>query len=89
MDEILKLSPDGLSILGVNDKRIKEIDIPNCVISIEDRAFADCIFLEIVDIPNSVKFIGREAFSNCFRLISIDIPNSVSYIGNGAFSSCM
>lgn len=55
------------------------------VVSIGERAFAECFDLSNVIIPNSVTEIGDSAFSRT-SLDSIEIPNSVMVIGEDAFS---
>ena len=55
------------------------------VVSIGEKAFAECFDLSNVIIPNSVTEIGDSAFSRT-SLDSIEIPNSVMVIGDYAFS---
>ena len=62
--------------------------IPNSVISIKNKAFANCTGLTSVTIPNSVTSIGDSAFSGCTGLTSVTIGNSVTSIGNSAFYGC-
>ena len=62
--------------------------IPNSVISIKNKAFANCTGLTSVTIPNSVTSIGDSAFSGCTGLTSVTIPNSVTRIRDSAFSGC-
>ncbi len=64
------------------------VEIPNSVITIEDRAFNGCSALTSVVIPNSVITIEDRAFNGCSALTSVVIPNSVTEIGEGAFQSC-
>lgn len=59
--------------------------IPNTVVSIGDKAFADCSGLTSVTIPNSVTSIGNYSFSHCVSLTSATFPNSVTSIGDYAF----
>ena len=64
------------------------INISNSVISIGNRAFAECSSLQSITIPNSVTSIGDWAFEGCSSLQSITIPNSVTRIGDWAFEEC-
>lgn len=71
--------------LYLNGEEIKDLVIPNSVVSIEN-AFSGCSGLTSVTIPNSVKTIG--GFYGCSGLTSIIIPNSVTSIASGAFRDC-
>ena len=88
MENILELSEDRKTIIGVKDKNVTLITIPKSITSIGDRAFDGCSSLQSIDIPNSVTTIGDYAFDVCSSLQSIDIPNSVTTIGGYAFSGC-
>ena len=85
MDNILELSEDGKTIIGVNDEKITHITIPDGVITIGYRAFGGCSSLQSIDIPNSVTAIGKYAFKGCSALQSINIsednPNYTSVNG--------
>ncbi len=74
--------------LFLNDSEIKDIIIPNSVMSIGNFAFSYCSNLTSITIPNSVASIGQSAFVGCSGLTSITIPNSVTSIGSSAFSYC-
>lgn len=58
------------------------------VVSIGDRAFAECAGLTSITLPYGVSSIGDRAFSNCCSLVSIEIPGSVASIGSFVFSDC-
>ena len=73
--------------LYLDGELIKDLVIPNSVISIEKYAFNGCD-LTSVTIPNSVCSIGERAFYNCSDLSLVTIPNSVTNIGDYAFSFC-
>ncbi len=64
-----------------------EIVIPNGVVSIEKRAFAQS-GLTSMNIPGSVMYIGEGAFAGCENMLKITISNSVKSIGDGAFNKC-
>ena len=86
-DSLLLIDNDK-TILGVTNKSLTSIDIPNSVKNISETAFADCTKLTSVIIPNSVTCIGDRAFSGCINLKTVMIPNSVVKIGNRAFEGC-
>ena len=71
--DILKLSNYGKTVIGVYDKSVKSITIPDGVTKIRDRAFSDCSSLQSIDIPNSVTEIGEKVFHFCSSLQSINV----------------
>lgn len=68
---------------------LKEVYIPNTVISIGDCAFYYCDALNSVMIPNSVTYIGMQAFYGCEELSELTLPASLESIGYKAFSYCI
>ena len=68
---------------------IKNISIPNTIMSIGEQAFRRCDSLSHIEIPNSVVSIGKEAFRGCVSLTDIKIPNNVKEIGTGLFIYCL
>ena len=64
------------------------VEIPNNVTIIGEKAFTECKTLVSVTIPNSVKSIENNAFSFCTLLKEITLPNSVTSIGDWAFFYC-
>lgn len=73
---------------ALSEQNIKQITLPNSIISIGDSAFYGNSKLYNISLPNSIKSIGEKAFSECTGLYSASVPNSVSYIGDGAFYNC-
>ena len=71
-----------------NCSSLKEISIPDSVITIGDEAFYRCSFLKRIIIPTSVTSIGSRVFSGCASLAKIVIPDSVRSIGRWAFDGC-
>lgn len=67
---------------------LKEINIPNSINVIGQRASFLCEFLEKVNLPNSINVINSETFSRCSSLAHIDIPEGVKEIRWYAFSGC-
>ena len=75
-------------VIGVKDKAITTITLPDYITSIGNYAFSHCTMLESVIFGDGITSIGDFAFSGCDSLTSIEIPNSVISIGSSAFSSC-
>ena len=61
--------------------------IGDCVTTIGDEAFGNCMTLTSVTIPNSVTTIGENAFNGC-DLHEINLPNTLINLGDGAFKHC-
>ena len=82
-DSLLFLSDDGKKLIGVNDKSIASITIPDGVVEIGEDAFTDCRNLQIVNIPASVTKDGVMAedaygyksfvFDKCTTLQQINV----------------
>ena len=79
---------DDTALIGLIQRDMTEIVIPDGVTSIGSDAFSYCSKLTDVTISNSITSIGSSAFSHCSSLTSITIPNSVTSIGNDAFWNC-
>lgn len=85
------------SVTGTDDKMVKAIVIADFVtdsrdnvypvVSIRNKAFADCNNLASVTIGSNVTEIGDAAFSGCSLLKRIIVPEGVVTIGNGAFQN--
>ena len=73
MENVLELSEDGKTILGLYDKNVESITIPYGVTSIGEWAFCNCSSLESITLPDSVTSIGKSAFSGCSSLQSIHL----------------
>lgn len=80
MENILKLSEDGKVLLEVLDKKVKEVDIPEGIVKIEDGAFEFCNYtLENIHISSSVTYIGIWTFIPYPSLTSINVAADNSY----------
>lgn len=72
-------------LLACSSAATDEINLPNSVTSIGERAFYNCTSIFSITIPNSATSIGEYAFWGCSSIFTITIPNSVTSIGLGAF----
>lgn len=69
-------------------KTSKSYNIPNGVISIENKSFYGCKILNHVFISNSVKTINEDAFFYCENLLDVSFSDGITYIGINAFRNC-
>ena len=74
--------------LYLNGSLVKDMTIPDSVLSIGPHAFRGCSGLTSVTIPDTVTSIGWDAFLDCRGLASVTIGNGVTSVGSGAFSGC-
>ena len=88
MDNILRFSEDGKTLVKVVDKSVTSITIPDGVTTIGDAAFSECSKLKSVILPDSLTSIGNGVFSQCIKLQSVTIPDSVTMIGDDPFNGC-
>ena len=65
MCDLFVKSEDGKTLLKLKERDVKEVVIPDSIISIADEAFSYCFKLTSIEIPNSVISIGNGAFSGC------------------------
>jgi hypothetical protein len=57
MNNGLKLSKDGKTVIDINDTNITHVTIPYGITTIGEDAFYGCSSLQSIDIPNSVTTI--------------------------------
>ena len=80
-------SDDSLAI-GLIQRDVTEIVIPDGVTTIGERTFSNCSSLTEIVIPDGVTTIGKYTFSNCSSLTEIVIPDGVTNLNNGTFEFC-
>ena len=92
ISQLLKytVTADGAIILGVTDKTVVDISLPDTiegkpVIGIGAHAFQGCKSLKRLTLPKTVASVGNYAFNGCVSLKEITLPSSVVGIGNYAF----
>ena len=71
--------PNGVSALGEEafaECEFEEIEIPDNIVGIYDRAFMDCANLVRVTLPASLKIVGSEIFTGCTWLETVCYENS-------------
>lgn len=67
---------------------IKELIIPDSVVSIGDNAFRGCSSAEKLVIGSNLKTIGDRAFYECSSIKEAVLPESVEEIGSDLFAHC-
>lgn len=83
----------GKPVVGISggflsgNEKIRSIEIPDSVTSLENTAFAQCTNLQSVRLSKNIGEIGDRTFKGT-ALTVIEIPNSVKYIGQRAFEDC-
>lgn len=69
-------------------RMLKDVCLPDTLVSIGDSAFANCRSLHSIDIPDSVTEMGAKAFFECSSLSSVRIPSGVETIRSETFVRC-
>lgn len=82
------INNDTVVLMGLIEKDITSIDIPNGVTRIGKSIFESCTNLTSITIPDSVTSIGQSAFSQCSSLTSITLPDSLTSIESNTFNNC-
>ena len=83
--------PNTLQTIGhvcFEGTSIKEIDIPNSVISIGEHAFNFCQKLERAKLPSNLAAIPDGLFYECTKLSTVELPQKLKEIGDAAFGCC-
>ena len=81
-------SKDKTILLDNDDESIKNVNIIDGVIEIEDFAFAGCKNLETIELPDSLETIDAFAFKGCVALKKVKLPDSLMELGHDAFKGC-
>ena len=86
--DLLKISEDGKTVLGVYDNAITAIVIPYGIEVIGECAFQRCSLMREIVIPPTVRRIGEGAFYGCKYLHSINLPSHLTKIESLVFYGC-
>lgn len=88
------LSNKNVSEIGyaafANQKKIKEVTLPDSIKAIGPNAFENCTAMTKIHISetSNLNSIGNAAFYNCIGLKTITYPVAVKTIGHNAFERC-
>ena len=84
--------PNTIASIGTHsffgNKKIKNLELPESVVTIEGEGFSSFKNVESIKMPDSITYIGTSAFEYCRSLKSIRIPNKITTITDGEFYGC-
>lgn len=84
--------PESIETIGhkafYEAKKLKKINVPSKVQTINDSAFELCLDLNEVAFNEGLKEIGYKAFWGCAKLRSLEFPSTLIKIGTSAFEQC-
>ncbi len=88
-DEIggAKVSSIGNGAFSYNET-IKDVTVPEGVVSVDDHAFGECPALESVTLPESLTWLGDFAFQGDVALQKAALPGGIMRIGDNPFDRC-
>lgn len=64
---------------------LQDVELPETLESIENKAFASCKHLQTIKFPKSLKFVGNYAFMNCRSLKKVTMSSNKPTIAPRAF----
>lgn len=67
---------------------LKEISLPNSVVSVGNSAIYGCRNLQKIELPNSITDIASQAFMENISLNSIKLPEKLTAISDSLFYGC-
>lgn len=84
-----------LSSTFYNNNYIKEVTVPNTIISLLNKGFSDCggafegcSKLQKIILPENLKEIDIYSFQNCSKLDNVIIPDNVTNLSLFTFKNC-
>ena len=69
--------------------KLREVSLPEGLISIGKLTFMDCQKLQEIRLPKSLKTLGEGTFASCFALTEIEFPEGLETIGDGVLVHCL
>jgi hypothetical protein len=84
--DLSKASMDHLDDKAFYKSGVKNVTLPESILSIGVSAFEGCTNLTDISIPSSVETIGDLAFADCKKLASVTLLNGIKSIGNKSFA---
>lgn len=86
LDTVTTIGDSAFSSFKFSSADLKEVILPESVISIGDSAFQSCSELEKINLPSKLETIGSFAFSQT-SITDVVIPSSVTKVDLYAFSN--
>ena len=85
-----KIRKYGLQNLKVNDGNVRQLIIPEGVVTIEGSLGlgSDYSAITSISLPKTLRVIGQEAFRKTFMGTQLTLPEGLESIGKGAFWAC-
>lgn len=68
---------------------LREVSLPEGLISIGRLTFMDCQKLQEIRLPKSLKTLGEGTFAGCHSLTEIELPEGLETIGEGFLFNCL
>ncbi len=69
--------------------KLREVSLPEGLISIGKLTFMDCWELQEIRLPKSLKTLGEGTFASCFALTEIELPEGLKTVGEGFLYHCI
>ena len=83
-DVLKRINPGAFDGAGLKGS----LNIPEGVVEIDERAFADNDFTGVLTLPSTLKKIGDSAFSGCLFNCPLNLPDGMEEIGSECFWNC-
>jgi hypothetical protein len=76
-------------VLAIQKRKNKNIEIPDGITEIGNKAFSYNFIVNSLKMPESVKYIGDFAFYGCCKLEHVQLSKNTVSIGEGCFSKTL